>query len=361
MLNEKEKLSIQDFDKIQEYIIKGLISERVHPDYSDIHIYNYTQKAQFDRIWDEYTINCRGLIVNTKNKKILAKSFQKFFNVEEHLEVFKKELPDEEPIITTKEDGSLGILVWLNDEPWIATRGSFCSEQAIWATHWFRKNVDYSNIPKELTLLFEIVYAQNRIVIQYDFEGLIFLAAIDTKTGRQVGFKPNGVRIADSIPNTDILKLAELDEKNKEGFVVFYPKSNLRLKIKFPEYVRMHKILTGLSVKGIWEYFVENGIDADIKKIAENMPDEFFVWLIKVSEDFKKRYKEIEYECVTHFNLISYDLINITEKTRKDWATLISKTRFPGILFLMLDGKDYSKHILKLLKPCGAQTFKNEV
>src|SRR3989304_2634754 len=73
---------------------------------------------------------------------------------------------------------SLGILYWLNDKPWITTRGSFTSDQALWATDWFRKNINCDNLPKDLTLLFEIIFDMNRIVVKYDFEGLVFLAAI---------------------------------------------------------------------------------------------------------------------------------------------------------------------------------------
>lgn len=350
-----------ELSKIKNYLDQDLISEREHPNASYLKIYNYTPKCQFDKKWDNITMLCRGLIVNTITKEILARPFPKFFNLSEHLEVFKKELPDEEPIISTKVDGSLGILYWLNDEPWIATRGSFNSEQAIWATYWFRKNIDYIDIPRGLTLLFEIIYKKNRIVVNYDFEGLVFLSSIDIKTGKQVGYYPRGVKIVEQIENTDILKLAELDKKNEEGFVVFYPKTNLRLKIKFPEYVRMHKILTGLSEKGIWEDFVKNGIEHDIKESLGNVPDDFFKWIDSVSNEFKKKYKEIEYECSTNFNLISYSLIGKQNKSRKDWAIKINKTRFPGILFLMLDGKDYSKHILKILKPKITHSFKQEI
>jgi len=133
------------------------------------------------------------------------------------------------------------------------------------------------------------------------------------------------------------------------------------LKIKFPEYVRLHKILTGLSIKGIWEYFAEHGVDADIRKIATNAPDEFYKWIDSVAKNFKEKYKGIEYECVTNFNLISYDLIKLPEKTRKDWAIRITKTRFPSILFAMLDGKDYKKIIWRILRPTGLKTFKDDI
>src|SRR3990170_2874481 len=171
-----------DLDKIKQYVEQGLISENIHPEDENVRIYNYTPEVQFDRKWDDVTMMCRGLILNIGTREILARPFEKFFNIQEHLEVFKKDLPDEEPNITEKIDGSLGIAYFLNNKWWITTRGSFTSDQALWATNWFRRNINCDNLPKDLTLLFEIIFDMNRIVVKYDFEGLVFLAAIDTKT-----------------------------------------------------------------------------------------------------------------------------------------------------------------------------------
>lgn len=352
-------------DKIQPYIDSGLISVNTHTDDNDIKIYNYTHKCQYDKEWNNVTTKCRGLILNTKTGEILAKPFEKFFNVSEHTEVFEKEIPNETPIITEKVDGSLGILYWIKDVPYIATRGSFVSDQAMWATAWFRKNVDYSELPRDITLLFEIIYRENRIVISYDFEGLVYLAGIDTETGRQVSYRPEdkNARVVKRIENTDLKTLSELDDKEGEGFVVFYPKANLRLKVKFPEYVRLHKILTGLSVKGIWEYLKEHGVNTDMRKIAEDAPDEFYTWINTVANDFKETYKVIEDHCEAVFEELLQNEMNDLSKewTRKDWAFYITQKKYPSILFAMLDKRKYSEQIWKILRPNGAITFKEEI
>ena len=352
-----------DLNKIQEYIRLGLINENTHPEDERIKIFNYSHTCQFDRKWDEITRMCRGLIVNIETGEILARPFEKFFNVQEHTDVFNKEIPNEEPVITEKLDGSLGILYWLNDEPWITTRGSFVSDQALWATDWFRRNVDYSSLPKDITLLFEIIYKENRIVVNYNFEGLVYLAGIDTKTGRQVSYKPENknASVVKRIENTDIKTLAELDDKEGEGFVIFYPKNNLRLKIKFPEYIRLHKILTCLSVKGVWEYLKENGINADIRKIAEDAPDEFYSWIDTVANDLVIKYKEINVYCREEFSAIDDFADHTAGATRKWWAEYIVKTKYPSILFSILDEKDYSQLIWKIIKPKGVNTFKEEI
>lgn len=339
-----------NLENIQKYIDEKLVTENTHPVNPSLKIYNYTHVCQFDKIWDDVTLNCRGLIYDTNNNKIVARPFPKFFNIEEHINVFHKEVPDEKPIITEKLDGSLGILYWVKDEPWIATRGSFESDQALWATEWFRKNVNYDNIPRNITFLFEIIYHENRIVVNYDFEGLVLLAALETESGAYIDYTIDNVRKVKKIDNTDLKELSKMNSDNAEGFVVFYPKSNLRLKIKFPEYVRLHKILTGLSVKGIWEYLKEYGPDTDIRKIAEDAPDEFYDWLDSVASEMIMKYKEILKQCETDFNLITYSLID-SEKTRKDWALKINECAYPSILYAMLDNKEYDNIIWKMIKP----------
>ena len=94
-------------------------------------------------------------------------------------------LPNEPFEVYEKLDGSLGILYWLGDEPYIATRGSFESPQAQIATELLRA-YDLSGLDRRRTYLFEIIYPENRIVVNYDDRReLVLLAIIDTATGRE--------------------------------------------------------------------------------------------------------------------------------------------------------------------------------
>ena len=104
------------------------------------------------------------------------------------------------PIVSVMEkvDGSLGVLYRLGDEYRIATRGSFDGEQALWATQYLQSNYDLGDLPEEYTLLFEIVYPENRIVVDYgEREDMVLLAIRNRFTGnylpldtvREVGTK----------------------------------------------------------------------------------------------------------------------------------------------------------------------------
>lgn len=357
-----------NYDKIRPYIEKGLIREQVHPEDSNVRIFNYTQKCQFEKEWDEVTLTCRGFIMNIETGEILARPFKKFFNVSEHKEVYNLKIPDEEPYIYEKYDGSLGILYWLNNKPHIATRGSFTSDQAIWATKWFRECVDTSTLNRDWTDLFEIIYPENKIVVNYDFSGLVFLASLHRETGEDTNFqcppqlKNGGQQMmrAKRIPYTNLSLLHKLDKGNAEGFVVHYPIARLRLKVKFEEYVRLHKIVTGLSVIGVWEYLQANGVDAPIRGIAENAPDEFYKWLEKTADEIREAYFDIREVSCKQFGIITSRIEEFhgADAERKIWAEEIKKMKYPAIGFYLLDNKDYKPLIWKMIRPKGNVTFK---
>ena len=334
-----------------KYIEERLISAQPHPKKESLIIYNYTPKCQFSKNWDDITKMCRGLILD--GDKIIARPFPKFFNYGEE----DIELPAEKPIITEKYDGSLGILYWLDSEPYIATRGSFISDQAEWATRWFRENVEYEELDKSKTYLFEIIYPENRIVVQYDFSGLVLLAVRDTETGKDEVFQApklksvDFMRIASQQPYNSLDQLKELQENNAEGFVILYPESGLRLKIKFDEYVRLHRILTGISNIAVWEY-LRDGKSFD--EFLEKVPDEFYKWLQNTISELRDKYAKIEEVCKTDFE-------KIPEGERKEKAEYIIKCKYPSILFSMLDGKDYSKIMWRLLRPQFSKPFKEEI
>jgi len=145
------------------YIEKGLISERKHPN-ADLWIYNYTPVVQYDRLWDAITKSCRGLIMDGAGN-VIARPFSKFFNLQEHQ---PSEIPNEPFDVYEKMDGSLGIIYWIGNTPYIATRGSFESEQSIHATNVLHTRYAhlFNKLNRKYTYLVEILYPENRIVIK---------------------------------------------------------------------------------------------------------------------------------------------------------------------------------------------------
>src|SRR6187402_2037697 len=110
---------------LKEMISKNYVRVNKHPEH-DLYIYNYTQNAQFERIWNEVTLACRGLILD-KNENVVARPFPKFFNLGE---LENQILPESTFEVYDKMDGSMGILYWIDEVAFMASRGSFASDQS---------------------------------------------------------------------------------------------------------------------------------------------------------------------------------------------------------------------------------------
>ena len=120
-----------NINHLLDYVDMGSVVMQNHPTLP-ISIYNYSRECQYKGLWDDITMNCRGLILDIEGN-VIAKPFPKFFNYEEHIAENSKlpPIPNETFEVYEKMDGSLGIIFHYEGEWLIATRGSFTSEQAI--------------------------------------------------------------------------------------------------------------------------------------------------------------------------------------------------------------------------------------
>lgn len=334
---------------LKKMIDEGYVKVTKHPD-EDLFIYNYTPRTQYEYVWNEVTINCRGIIMD-KDENILTNPFQKIFNMEELVNK-KIEIPKEEFEVYDKMDGSLGILYWIKDKPFIATRGSFTSEQAKRGTKILYEKYShlFDKLDKDKTYLFEIIYPENRIVVDYgNIEDLILLAIRSTRTGNYFDIEQtsfNTVKRYNGIK--DYHKLRDLNEDNNEGFIVRFD-SGFMMKLKYEEYKRLHKILTNVSNKSIWELLSKG---ENLNELIEKVPDEFYDWVRSVERELKNKYNEILEECDRVF-LESDKFI-----TRKEFAIHVKSQKYPHILFQMNDKKDYKNSIWRLIKPEYSKPFK---
>lgn len=316
---------------------EGYVHYQQHPS-QELYIYNYTQSAQYNRVWNEVTLMCRGLIMDASHN-IIARPFPKFFNLGEYEGQI---IPDLDFEVYEKMDGSLGILYWVGAQPFIATRGSFTSDQAMKASELLRTTYAHTleMLSKEKTYLFEIIYPENKIVVDYgQEESLVLLAVIDTATGADLPLEDIGFPIVkkhDGIK--DIKTLKSMEEANKEGLVLKYS-DGYRLKVKFDEYLRLHRIITQVSTISIWEH-LRNGQTLDV--IIDQVPDEFYNWVKSIETNLIEEYKAIEALCISNFKVM---------EDRKATAHYFRTLPYSKILFAMLDNKDYSDMIWRELRP----------
>ena len=157
--------------KLQEYLDVNLLNKMIdlgyvlvnkHPNV-DLYILNYSKVCPIDRMWNDVTEKCRGLIVDSEGN-VKARPFRKFYNYEEIED--KSIIPNLPFKVYDKMDGSLGILYWIDDIPYIATKGSFTSEQAQIGTailHAMGYDA-FKELDKNITYLFEIIIPEVEII-----------------------------------------------------------------------------------------------------------------------------------------------------------------------------------------------------
>ena len=338
---------------------QGMVRKQVHP-YAPYAILNYTEKAAFDGVWNEVTLACRGLIYHQGTQEVIARPFKKFMNYGQKgaAVISATELVS----VTDKMDGSLGIFYRLpNGNPAIATRGSFMSDQALHATElWYHK---YGNvhIPAGVTPLFEIVYRKNRIVLDYgDMDDLVLLGAVDIATGHS--YPVGGAQAILNWPgpvtkefpfNTMFEALAAAPRPNAEGFVVHSLITDERVKIKQEDYIALHKIVTNLSERTIWEGSMAGKTMEDI--IAP-LPDEFHQWakdvLIRMAADVFESKMDLEETFMAVMQ-------NLTRKygagnwMKKEFAQEVARHADKWALFMLFDGhrERLEKELWKRIKP----------
>jgi RNA ligase len=334
-------------EKLNQYYEDGLLYKQVHPTLP-LTIWNYTEKVQFENLWDEVTLSARGLVTDDKGD-IVATPFKKFFNIEEG-----KYTPTENFEVYEKMDGSLGIVFWYEGQWVVATRGSFTSDQAIKAKELLKK-YNTNIMFRHLTYCFEIIYKNNRIVCDYkDYEGLVLLGTfnkdgkeVDSSIWSQYGF--DVVKKYDGI--NDYKQLKEMVKNDQEGFVVKFSNGD-RIKVKGVEYLRLHKIMTNVTTTGVWEY-LKNG--EDVLELLKDVPDEFYKKIQNYVKELRYGYFQISEDAGKKFDYMMYGKYNDQEPItdRKEFAEWVSNQpkHLSGILFRMFDKKDYSEIIWNLIRP----------
>jgi T4 RnlA family RNA ligase len=335
--------------KLDDYNKKGLLFKQVHPSLP-LTIWNYSPEVQYGQLWDDVTLSCRGLVTD-ENGNVVAKPFPKFFNIEEN-----RHTPTQDFEVFEKMDGSLGIMFKYKGEMICATRGSFTSDQAKWMIK-YAKEYNYGDIIVDgFTYLFELIYPENRIVVDYgEQKRMVLLGIINTENGEEVLYNDlfegfDVVKKYDGI--NDYKELKSNIGNNAEGFVVRFSNGS-RMKIKGEEYLRLHKMITNLSTTSVWEVVSGNG---KMEDFLIDVPDEFYKKIKQYEKDLKYSFFQISEYCGKLHDGFRYGKYNDIdpEPIKKEFAQFImrnTKPPFHPILFAMWDKKPYDKLIWKLLKP----------
>lgn len=323
----------------EEMLAGNFIRVQKHPTLP-LNIAVYTEITQFDKIWNEVTRACRGLIFDDEFN-LVSRPFPKFGNYgENQSDTFLLDYPVE---VTDKMDGSLGIYWQYGNQHGIATKGSFASDQAIRATKMWDEKYGFPISPC-WTYLFEIIYPGNRIVLNYgDMDELVLLGVMDNEEGVVIPaervYTWRGPRTP-TFPYKTLREALEAPPRtNAEGFVIYFPDLQYRVKLKQDDYVKLHKIVTGLTKRRVWENMKAG---QTLEDICEIVPDEWHEWL-------QETYWEIDADLRAISRVVYDDYFKYLRETylahpddwsRKYFAEAIKDHKYKGFIFLLLDGAE---------------------
>lgn len=300
-----------DPHRIKKYIEYSKFTVEKHPK-ANLYIYGYDNRKPGERIiWDDFNINLRGLILNSRGL-VIQRSFIKFFTFKSYItrnrvlltEGQSLKLPECKFRIFEKVDGSMAILYWVKNRPFLASQRSFCSPNAIKATEILYKYYSHTfdKLRKDVTYIFEAIYPNTRVLVNYnDGEKLVLLGIIDNESGKELPLEHIGFPTAKDLTKkygetVDLEQLTNLNIKNMEGFVLQY-ENGLRIKLKFPWFNEAHRIVNQLIYhsRHIYEYKkkLNNLLNLNLRNISN-----FEIWkllkdgknvetiLINIPEDF---------------------------------------------------------------------------
>ena len=184
-MNFSDYIGIGPEEFTAKYLDTGLVQVSHHHEFP-LSIYTYGRKAVHENVWDNVTSRCRGIIVNRETGEIVARPFEKFHDYRsEPVQHLPSPHANTQPVVWEKMDGFLVTGYQWNGIWYAASKGSFHSIHAKWATSEIRRyGLQY--IPKGYTPVCEGLHPDLRIVVDYGKrKELVLLALVNIETGEE--------------------------------------------------------------------------------------------------------------------------------------------------------------------------------
>lgn len=279
--------------------------------FGNISSFNFTNKAFYDKVWDEQTTKARGLYIDTKKGKVAARAYEKFFNINERPETkfdmlqYKLQFP---VTAYVKENGFLGIVSYneYEDDLFIASKSTIDSQFAQWFKEMLYSKISTDNIGKmkqfikenDVSFVFECVDMKNDPhIIEYpeselflldivkndmNFEKFEYEAMVDIANQFGITPKEKAIEIAtwqDFFDwYYDILEEDyEYNGRKIEGFVI-EDSVGYMTKLKLT-YYNFWKFMRSISHEAI-----KNGYIKKTSALTTPTANEYYAWVRKLHE-----------------------------------------------------------------------------
>lgn len=279
--------------------------------FGNISSFNFTNKAFYDKVWDEQTTKARGLYIDTMKGKVAARAYEKFFNINERPETkfdmlqYKLQFP---VTAYVKENGFLGIVSYneYEDDLFIASKSTIDSQFAQWFKEMLYSKISSDNISNmkqfikenDVSFVFECVDMKNDPhIIEYpeselflldivkndmNFEKFEYEAMVDI--ANQLGITPKEKAIEIATWQDffdwyyDILEEDyEYNGRKIEGFVI-EDSVGYMTKLKLT-YYNFWKFMRSISHEAI-----KNGYIKKTSALTTPTANEYYAWVRKLHD-----------------------------------------------------------------------------
>ena len=291
-------------------------------------IYDGEVENSGEDLWQRYDgfyRECRSVVIDVVNERIVLCPFRKFFNAfeleETSLENIQKRIENAHTIeFSNKLDGSMQSATWYDGK--IVMAGS----QAINPENSWRLQDGYRMIHElpgyeemlkthpDATFIFEYISLKDAHVVKYtkEQEGLYLIGIRMNNNGKELPYHTvTSIANIYNIPTIEIFNktfdevMSELDDKSSdeaEGFVINI--DGYKVKVKYNDYVYIHKALSKLS-----------SINLIIRSIADDQYDDLLSKLPTAYHDNVKRVAAI---VVNYINATERQIREYYNKAPKD-------------------------------------------
>lgn len=278
----------------------GLSRKSISKNGVNYDLYCYTKEAFFARNWDGVLISHRGKIYNSDTGHVVNNPIPKIFNMNEHetssFENLERLLASEPYEILDKVNGHLVIVSPDASTQFknilVSTKGSFeeLAKKDEDLLHLMGVIRYVKHLSLNYTMMFECLaeydkhlwYEEQKARYGGD-DTMVLLAAVDNNTGKELNYDQlrqlSWMVGAPLVTRYEHLKGTDVNSwfahKGIEGYVIHFPESKVRIKIKTNEYIALRylkeitteKLVTSLYNSQMFNLYLE--LDEELYPLLE--------------------------------------------------------------------------------------------
>lgn len=268
---------------------------------------NFTRNAFFGKKWNFATIKARGLFVDRNTGDVKMRSYDKFFNLNEH-ETTKKDVLTKTlkfPVsVSVKENGYLGILSVVDNQPVFASKSTDSGEYAERFERIFNETISKNDFNILISILkkynasaiFEVISPnEDPHIIRYNDEHVVLLDIIQNKLNLDSDYNeisselkewlkektsfimPHEIIIDNSERLWDYIQTHSVKDDDIEGVVVTDSKG-FKFKVKYNHYLMVKSLRRVLE---IFRRCKKNGTEFNNKVCSNNLELSFLKFIEK--------------------------------------------------------------------------------